>query len=233
MPASPLAEDAEFLRRVALDLTGVIPSADRAAAFLDSKEPDKRAKLIDELLASPRFGRHLADVWQDLLLARNSDNRRLQAAPFTKWLADGFNANKPWDVFVRESPTATGAQDKNAAVAYFLSNRSVDRITDNVTKNFLGVQLQCAQCHNHPFTVWKQTEYWGMAAFFMKVQVGNPKQAAKKGGSAGVTEVARRPKRNKKNALPVSAKVVPAKFLRGTEPALRPAQPTGRCWPTG
>jgi hypothetical protein len=225
VPASPRADDAEFLRRVTLDLTGVIPTADKAAAFLASKDPNKRARLIDELLASPRFGRHLADLWQDLLLARSSDNRRLQTAAFGKWLENNFNANKPWDAFVRELLTASGNQDAQPAVTYFLSNSSVDKITDNVTRTFLGVQLQCAQCHNHPFTGWKQTEYWGMAAFFMKVQVGNVRKAAKNGGSAGVTETARPAKRNKKNALPPSAKIVPAKFLQGSEPALRPAQP--------
>lgn len=223
--ASPCAGDAEFLRRVSLDLTGVIPTAERAAAFLDSKEPDKRARLIDELLASPRFGRHLSDLWQDLLLTRTSDNRRLASAPFARWLEDNFNANKPWDRLVRDLLTASGQQDKNAAVTYFLSNGTVDKITDNVTKNFLGVQLQCAQCHNHPFTAWKQTEYWGMAAFFMKVQVGNAKKAAKNGNSAGVTETAAGVKRGKKKGLPVSARIVPARFLQGAEPKLRSAEP--------
>ena len=225
VPASARADDAEFLRRVTLDLTGVIPSADRAAAFLASKAPDKRARLIDELLASPRFGQHLADLWQDLLLVRSSDNRRLQATSFHNWLRDSFNANKPWDTLVRELLTASGNQNANPAVTYFMSNATVDKITDNVTRNLLGVQLQCAQCHNHPFTGWKQTEYWGMAAFFMKVQVGNFKKAAKNGGTVGVTEAAKPAKRRKKNALPPSAKVVPARFLQGAEPALQPNQP--------
>jgi hypothetical protein len=225
VPASPLAGDAEFLRRVSLDLTGVIPTAERAAAFLDSREPDKRVRLVDELLASPRFGRHLADIWQELLLMRNSDNKRLSTAPFIKWLEDNFNANKPWDRFVHELLTASGTQDKNGAVTYFLTNNNVDKITDNVARNLLGVQLQCAQCHNHPFTAWKQTEYWSMAAFFMKVRLDNVKQAAKTGASAGVTETATTPKRPKKNALPESAKFVPARFLQGEEPRMRPTQP--------
>ena len=78
---SPRADDAEFLRRVYLDLTGDIPAADKAAAFLDSKDPDKRAKLIDELLASADYGKHMADIWQDLLVPRNSDNRRRPVRP--------------------------------------------------------------------------------------------------------------------------------------------------------
>src|SRR5438552_7851377 len=82
---SPLADDAEFLRRVYLDITGVIPPADKAAAFLDSKDANKRAKLIDELLSSPHYGRHMADIWERYLLPRTSDNRQLQAQPPSRW----------------------------------------------------------------------------------------------------------------------------------------------------
>ena len=94
---SGLCSDAEFLRRVTLDLTGVIPAPEKVAAFLHSTEPNKRAKAIDELLASPGYGRHMADVWQQMLLPRVSDNRRLQSQPLSKWLEESFNANKPWN----------------------------------------------------------------------------------------------------------------------------------------
>ncbi len=88
-----------------------------------------------------------------------------------KWLEQNFNQNKPWNKMVHELLTCSGDQEKTPAVTYFLTNNSVDKINDSVAKLFLGVQLQCAQCHNHPFTDWKQTEYWQMAAFFMKVQI--------------------------------------------------------------
>jgi hypothetical protein len=223
VPASPRADDAELMRRVYLDLTGVIPTAEQAAAFLDSKDTDKRRQLIDELLASPKFGRHMADIWQGLLLTRNSDNRRLQGEPLVVWLEKSFNANKPWDQFVTALLTASGPQDKNGAVTYFLANATVDKITDNVTKNFLGVQLQCAQCHNHPFTGWKQEEYWGMAAFFLKVRPDNVNRVARNGGSPGVTEAPGG--RGRPQRLPDSAKVVPARFLQGEQPKLRDNQP--------
>jgi hypothetical protein len=223
VPASPRADDAEFMRRVYLDITGVIPTAEQATAFLDSKDPNKRRKLIDSLLASPKFGRHMADIWQELLLTRTSDNRRLQPAPFVKWLEDTFNANKPWDRFVTDLVTASGPQDQNAAVTYFLSNTTPDKVTDNVTRNFLGVQLQCAQCHNHPFTRWKQTEYWGMAAFFMKVRPDNVNRTARTGNTPGVTEAAG--PRGRGQRLPDSAKIVPARFLQGEEPKLRNSDP--------
>ena len=86
-------------------------------------------------------------------------------------------------------------------------------MTDNATKVFLGVQLQCAQCHNHPFTDWKQTEYWGMAAFFLKVQAGNPQRAAKKGDTPSAVSETPTPQARQAMLLPESAKILPPKFL--------------------
>src|SRR5207249_1506188 len=100
----------------------------------------------------------------------------------------------------------------------FIANNSVDKVTDEVCRLFLGVQLQCAQCHNHPFTGWKREEYWGMAAFFMKVN--SPKKVGKQGAPA----IAETPNARPKN-LPESAKTVPAKFLMGDEPKLNPRDP--------
>src|SRR5262249_23751912 len=155
--------------------------AEKAAAFLASADPAKRRKLIDELLASPKFGSHLADLWAETLLKRTSDSGRIPVAPFIAWLRDGFNANRRWDETVREIVTATGTQKKTPAVTYFLVNNTVDRMTDNATRSFLGVQLQCAQCHEHPFTAWKRDDYWGVAAFFMKVRSGNVGKVLKSG----------------------------------------------------
>jgi hypothetical protein len=212
---SPPADDAEFLRRVYLDLTGAIPPADRVAAFLDSREPGKRARLIDELLDSPDYGRHLADVWQTLLVPRNSDNRAIRAEPLTKWLEEAFNANKPWDQMVRDVLTATGDMDRDPAVTWVLANRGPEKLTDSATRLFLGVQLQCAQCHNHPFTDWKQDEYWGMAAFFGRVRLqGNPRAAAQGNAVISVGETGR----GRPLPRPDSARNLPPKFLQG-EPA--------------
>jgi hypothetical protein len=209
---SPPAADAEFLRRVYLDVAGHIPPADKVAAFLDSREPNKRVKLIDELLASPDYGRHQADLWQALLLPRNSDNRFVRFDAMAKWLEEGFNEGKPWDRMVREIVTASGATDKNPAVYYVLANRGPDKLTDNVTRLFLGVQLQCAQCHNHPFTDWKQDEYWGMAAFFSKVRMqGNPMAALRQGAPFTVAEG----DRGRPLPRPDAAKNLPPKFLQG------------------
>lgn len=208
--ASPRADDAEFIRRAYLDLTGKVPSATKAASFLDNASPDKRLKLIDELLFSADFGRHLADIWQALLLPRNSENRAIPIEPFAKWLEDRFNTDQPWDRTVRELLTASGNSEDNKAINYWLANRELDKITDNVSRSFLGVQLQCAQCHNHPFTDWKQDEYWGMAAFFSKVRfVGNPLMAARRGVAIQLQEGGR----GRPLITPDSAKQLPPKFL--------------------
>jgi hypothetical protein len=218
---SPLADDAEFLRRVYLDITGVIPPADKAAVFLDSKDPNKRAQLIDELLSDPNYGRHMADIWKGSLLPRTSDNRALQTEPLTRWLEQSFNSDKPWDQFVTELITASGTQDQNGAVTFFLANPTADKVTDTVSRLFLGVQLQCAQCHNHPFTKWKQNEYWGMATFFTKVKSDRVRQAAKQANSPAVTEDGKgRPAKPSP-----STKIVPAKFLQGEEPKLDRSAP--------
>ena len=219
---SPIASDAEFMRRVYLDINGMIPTAEEAAAFLDSKDPLKRSKLIDELLASDKYGRHQADIWQSLLVERTSDNRRIKVSPLTTWLDDKFNANTPWNKLVSELVTASGGQDQNGAVTFFLAGLTVDKMTDSVCSLFLGVQLQCAQCHNHPFTDWKQEEYWGMAQFFMRVRPNNNNnKQLKDGAMPGIEESSKGKPKN----LPEAYKQVNAKFLGGAEPKLPASDP--------
>jgi len=220
---SPRCDDAEFLRRAYLDLTGQIPTVEQATTFLDNKDADKRRKLIDDLLSSAHFGRHQSDIWEALMVQRGSDLRAVSFDPLIKWLEKSFNDNKPWDKAVHELITASGDQDANPAILFTVGqsnmNRfAIDKMNDTVAKVFLGIQLQCAQCHNHPFTDWKQSEYWGMAAFFMKVST----QAPRNGKQADIKPtVEERPNaRQGKNALPESAKIVPAKFLQGAEPKI-------------
>lgn len=221
---SPKSDDAEFLRRIYLDLVGVIPPADKVKSFLASNDPAKRAKVIDELLADPRFGSYVGEQWAKLLLPRESNNKKQDIVPLQHWLAERFNKNVKLDQIVYDLLTATGTIAENGAASYFVANPTVDKITDNVTRMFVGVQLQCAQCHNHPFTNYKQTEYWGMAAFFMKVKLtnANPKNVAKKGDAAGISETATAIKGKK---LPDSAKLVPATFLHGEQPKIADADP--------
>lgn len=224
--ASPKSDDAEFLRRVYLDLVGVIPTPEKVQEFLKSTDPKKREKVIDELLADPRFGKQLAEMWSGLMIPRESNNRRLDHTPMQQWLAQQFNDNVPLNKLVYDLVTASGNQDENGAVTFFVGNPTVDKMTDNVARMFLGVQLQCAQCHNHPFVDWKQDEYWAMAQFFFKTRLTvNPQQAAKKGVKPGIQEAAL-PKAGKKGGnLPESAKFVAAKFLQGDKPALNDKEP--------
>jgi hypothetical protein len=222
---SPRCSDEEFLRRAYLDLTGVVPTADKAREFLGSADPDKRAKLLDELLADPHYGRRMADIWTAKLFPADSANRFVLKEPLYKWLEDEFNRNTPWDRFVTDLVTATGTVEENPATTYFLANRSVDKLTDTTAQHFLGVQLQCAQCHNHPFTDWKQAEYWGVAAFYSKVRADNPKNA-NKGGDNTKIGVQEGPARSKqKDFFPEAAKDVPAKYLGGPVAGLGSAEP--------
>ncbi len=225
LTASAASSDEEFLRRAALDITGVIPSAERAKAFLDDKSPDKRAKLIDELLADPRFGRRMADIWTAKLFPKDSGNRFVLKDPLYKWLEDEFNKNPGWDKFTTSLVTATGTVAENGATTYFVANRSVDKLTDTTAQHFLGIQLQCAQCHNHPFTNWKQTEYWGMAAFYGKVKADNPKNANKGGDTTTIGVTEGKVATKQKDFFPESAKTVPVKFLGGESPPLSAAEP--------
>jgi len=226
VPVSGKTEDAEYLRRVYLDIIGVIPTAEQVKAFLESKDADKRAKVVEVLLTDARYGKSMSEIWANVMVPRESNNRRLDASPLQQWMAKEFNDNKPWDKLVYELVTASGPIDKNGAVTYFVGNPTVDKITDSVTRNFMGVRLECAQCHNHPFTNYKQDEYWAMAAFFMKVKMNaNPQQAAKKGVTIEVSEATAKAKAKKKG-LPESAKIVPAKFLQAEQPKLDPNGPS-------
>lgn len=172
------ADDAEFCRRAYLDITGRLPTIEQAVAFLDSKDPDKRRKLIDQLLDSENYGKHFGVIWSDTIVKRDDNNRALRTEGFKAWLADNFNKNRGWHEIVTDLLTAEGGTDKNPAGVFFLANRDMDRIspakiTGSMSNLFLGVSMQCAECHNHPFICdWKQKDFWGMAAFFGHVRTG-------------------------------------------------------------
>ncbi len=244
LPASPKCDDSEFIRRVYLDLNGVIPPVDRVKSFLASTEPDKSEKLIDELLASSLFAKQLAEIWTHQIVSAELENRLLPTDNLRKWLEDAFNQNKPWSKIAEELVTANGSMDTNPATMLFVTNSGPDKVTGQVSRLFLGVQLQCAQCHNHPFTDWKQEQYWGMAAFFMKVrQDGSPKQFAKDGSMISISENAPAPNAKGAKALkkkggaapPEGIKYVPARFLTGEMPKMDkngPARPALARWLT-
>lgn len=173
------ADDAEFLRRVYLDLHGVVPTAEQAARFLDDPDANRRTRLIDTLLASPRYGEYLGDIWQGYLVSPLADDYRVRANRFRQWLADRFNT-QTWECITTELLTATGKMEANPAVIYLIEGRlprTVPDLTDLSSRFFLGVRLSCAQCHDHPFVSWKQQDFWGMAAFFTQVQTPGKSKA--------------------------------------------------------
>lgn len=165
--------DAEFLRRVYLDLLGTIPTFDEAVAFLDDKAVDKRSKLIDRLLDDPRFAGHQSEVWDQVLFGRNppgygTDKRE----GFQTWLRKQFSDNTPYDQWVKAILMAEGNTVDDGAPMFFVQYRNQpEDATEAVTQKFLGVQLQCARCHDHPFEPWTQLDFYGTAAFFARLQV--------------------------------------------------------------
>lgn len=235
VPASPVADDAEFLRRACLDLTGRIPTAAEARTFLDSKDSGKRAKLIDALLASSRYGEHLASLWTSLVTAAGDPDARPDTKAFTGWLAKEFNGGRGWDRIVHEMLTAQGTPAANAATIYTqTASRQPGFLASSATQLFLGMRIQCAECHNHPFNDFKQTDYWGMAAFFGRINGAGAKNA-KGGGEIAETAVPKGNAKKKGDATVASGstitipatggnkgagKVVPAQFFKGEKPDL-------------
>lgn len=224
-PSAP-ASDAEFLRRVTLDLHGRVPSPEQVRSFLGDKNPGKRAQLVATLLADPRYGQSFALQWTERLVPYdpNADQRRFNPEPLTAWLTKQFNDNAPWDKLVYELLTATGPGSVSPAAIYLRGGHfgkkslTANEMADSVSQLFLGNQIQCAQCHDHPYTEWKRTDYWGLAAFFRKVEPDG----------SGVTEQGR----GKPPKLPDTAINAPAKFLDGPAVSLPdgPARPVLARW---
>lgn len=168
--AAPVSSDAEFLRRVYLDLNGTIPTVVETREFLASAEPDKRAKLIDRLLASPAYARHMQHVF-DLILMQRLPAKHISAADWQKYLRESFAQNKPWDQLVREILESDGTDPNLRAASRFYLDREaeVNHITRDLGRVFLGVNLECAQCHDHPqIEDYKQKDYYGLSAFLSR-----------------------------------------------------------------
>jgi len=170
IPVSPESDDAVFLRRVSLDITGTLPSAEKAAAFLTSTAADKRERLIDDLLQGPEYADFFANKWTALLKNRRDDSSDLLSNfAFHSWIRDSLLVNKPYDAFVRELVGATGTVISSPPVAWYKRVKDPKEQIEDVAQLFLGVRMQCAQCHHHPFERWSQEDYYGMAAFFSQV----------------------------------------------------------------
>ncbi len=233
VPASPRAGDAEFLRRVHLDITGKPPTATQTAAFLADPAADKRAKLIDDLLASDEYGRHFGERWVNLFRQMSANPSEWEPDKLRDWITERLNTGRGWDETVRDLFTTTGLLADNPQAGFYYFNADMQGkfepkiMAGNVSQLFLGVQLQCAECHDHPFSDWKQKDFWGLAAFFGATSTPNnppntravrdnlPKQPPKPGTPLTISI----PAGEARNA----GTRVRAKFLGGEEPALDPA----------
>lgn len=174
-PASAPAHDAEFLRRLTLDLVGTIPTPAEVRAFLADNNPDKRTQAVDRLLADPRFPLHWAEVFDVLLMERRPD-KHVPQAEWLKYLQESFRQNKPWNQLVREMVTADGADPATRPAAKFFLDRDADPhlLTRDVGRMFFGVDLQCAQCHDHPLVEhYAQSDYHGLFAFVNRTVLFN------------------------------------------------------------
>ncbi len=161
--------DAKFLRRVHLDLIGRLPTPAEARAFLSSKDKDRRSKLVDALLERPEYADHWAHKWADLLRPNPYHVGIKATLNYDNWIRQQFRQNKPYDQFVRELITARGSTFRNGAVTMFRDRRSPEEITTLVSQLFLGVRLECARCHHHPFEKWGQDDFYSFAAYFARI----------------------------------------------------------------
>ncbi|QDT54088.1 hypothetical protein Pan44_21150 [Caulifigura coniformis] len=170
MPPSPVCDDATFLRRVTLDIAGRLPTEEETTRFLASSDSNKRDQWIDELLRSPDYADFFASKWTAVLKNRRDDASDIVSNfAFHAWIRDGLLANKPYDQFVRELLGATGAVIGNPAVAWYKRVKDPNQQLEDVAQLFLGVRMQCAQCHHHPFERWSQDDYYSLSAFFTQI----------------------------------------------------------------
>lgn len=188
---SDLSSDEEFVRRVFLDLCGVLPTAKESAEFVSATAANKRTQLIDQLLARPEFADLWTKRWLDVLRVSRDSIQLAGAQAFQKWLRTRIAEDAPFDQLVRDMLTATGASYTTPAVNFYCVPRTPEKVTDPLylqkdlaeatAQLFLGIRLQCAQCHNHPYERWTQDDYLSLAAFFTQVKRSRLGKAGRKG----------------------------------------------------
>ncbi len=167
---SDLCDDAAFVRRAYFDIAGTPPLPTMIRAFVENPDPQKRSRLIDELLERPEYKDYQTILWADLLRNTRTLLEEEGVKAYTRFIRESFAENKPFDRFVRELITAKGLTFNNATAAanfYKVTNDPAE-LTTSTSQIFMGVRLECCRCHNHPFDRWKQDDYWSFAAFFAK-----------------------------------------------------------------
>jgi hypothetical protein len=170
IPASDVCDDATFLRRVSLDVAGILPTDDEVRQFLSDTSAGKRDRLIDRLLDSTAYADHFANKWNFVLRNKKQGGEDGPGTMlFHQWLWNRMYDNTPYDQFVREIVTASGDPQTNPAVTWYRDVDSTEEQVEDTAQLFLGLRIQCARCHHHPFEKWSQDDYYGMAAFYNRV----------------------------------------------------------------
>jgi hypothetical protein len=208
---SPLCSDETFLRRVYIDVIGLVPTLEESRRFLDSTDPDKRAKLIDELLDRKEFAELWVNKWAELLQVRTVLNQVSQKGMFLyyNWLVEKMQKNTPMDQFVKDLLGASGGTFSSPATNFYQTTLERLPLTENVAQVFMGMRIQCAQCHNHPFDRWTMDDYYAFSGFF--------------------SQIGRKPGEDYRETIvfnsgggeathPVGGRVMPPKFLGGATP---------------
>ncbi len=169
------ASDEEMLRRVYLDLVGRTPSVHEVRAYLKDTSPDRYERLVDRLLASPDHASHMAAVWRTFLIPEGVDLTAFGGVQaFDKWLADRFASGDSYDEIVRELLLAEGRLSKSGPLLFYSAVKlNPEELASRTARVFLGMRLECAQCHDHPFEPWSQEDFWGFAAFFAQISRPN------------------------------------------------------------
>lgn len=170
LPPSGPCDDATFLRRTSIDITGRLPTPAQARKFLADPDPAKRGKWVDELLASPEYADYFANKWSAILRNKRRDQRSTRGNfLFHAWIRQSLLENKPYDRWMKDIVTASGELGRNPAVTWFREVKSIEDQVQDAAQIFLGVRLQCARCHHHPYERWSQQDYYGFAAFFSRL----------------------------------------------------------------
>jgi hypothetical protein len=236
---APRTSDEAFLRRVSLDLTGRLPSTQELRDFVSDRTADKREKVVDKLLASDAFARRWAKYWRDVISAKYTDRRVLAMVPeLEKWLTTEFRENNSWRDIVRSMLTAEGGvavrppvpgnsnsgepYESNGASVFLLAHLGEDQTEERAAETsrvFLGIQIQCAQCHDHPFDAWKQRQFHELAGYFARLR-SRPFLGQQGGGQPRIElmSIPFREHRIPDKSDPTRGTPVSAKFLNGDSP---------------
>ena len=202
---SEVCDDATFIRRVFLDVVGLLPTEEESAKFFADASPDKRTKLIDDLLSRKEFTEMWVMKWAELLQIRTNPTNQVSYKAtllYYNWLKERISSNVPFNRIVQELLASNGGTFTNPATNYYQIERDTLKVSENVAQVFMGMRLQCAQCHNHPFDRWTMNDYYGFASFFSQIgrkQAEDPRETVVFNAGGGevnhiVTKAPQKPK---------------------------------------